>query len=314
MDPVVDLYKSEASRETMDAFYDHNIRDYGDLVQSRFVPTRFGRTHCIHGGPKDGPPVLLLQGMAGNAGLWHHQLACFAHELRFFAVDQPGQPGRSDPVIPNLKNDDIPHWINDLLDGLELKRCSIVGISTGGWFAVRYAMFAPGRVDKLIVLSPLKLARARTRGGSWARTSRRSTTDEELEDQLTVREFSPESDGKRHDRKLARAMALASRHYRLAAAMGVNPDASRLAKTVAVVAVVSYFLAPAPLRKLRRLSTPTLAIFGAHDTLFNAQRAVKRCSRIPAVRARIVADAGHAVVFDKPNEVNPMMVDFLLSR
>ena len=40
------------------------------------------------------------------------------------------------------------------LDGLHLDRIFLVGMSYGGWLALNYAVAAPERVQKLVLLSP----------------------------------------------------------------------------------------------------------------------------------------------------------------
>jgi pimeloyl-ACP methyl ester carboxylesterase len=45
-------------------------------------------------------------------------------------------------------------WSTETLNGLHLDRFSLLGMSFGGWIALRYAEDAPERVQKLVRLSP----------------------------------------------------------------------------------------------------------------------------------------------------------------
>src|SRR5262249_27313143 len=49
---------------------------------------------------------------------------------------------------------DFVSWLTATLDALQLDRVSLVGMSFGGWLAIRYAVAAPQRVRTLVLLSP----------------------------------------------------------------------------------------------------------------------------------------------------------------
>ena len=107
-----------------------------------------------------------------------------------------GQPGRSAPACPSLLNDDYVHWLLDVLDGLQLRRTHVIGISSGAWFLMQLGILRADRMEKAVLLSPLRLARARFSGSRWVGNAmKRDTEDDRLEDRLTTRDFSPSSDG-----------------------------------------------------------------------------------------------------------------------
>jgi len=45
-------------------------------------------------------------------------------------------------------------WLREVLDELGIVRASIVGASYGGFLALNYAIAEPGRVKKLVLVSP----------------------------------------------------------------------------------------------------------------------------------------------------------------
>ena len=56
----------------------------------RFVETAHGRIHALEAGPEDGPPVLLIHGSVGWAGLWAPTMDHLAAEgYRVIAIDLP---------------------------------------------------------------------------------------------------------------------------------------------------------------------------------------------------------------------------------
>ena len=109
------------------------------------------RIHCVAAG--DGPPVLLLHGGGLDSGqfTYRHTIGPLAEEHRVFAPDWPGY-GQSDKpeVVYNLPF--YVDFLGRLTDALELERTSLVGLSMGGAAALGFALRAPERVEKLILV------------------------------------------------------------------------------------------------------------------------------------------------------------------
>lgn len=308
------LYKSRESYEKMSRFYDTNLQKYGDLVSSQYVDTRFGQTHMLVAGPEEAPPLVMLQGMAGSAILWHHQMDDFARKHRVYALDTVGQPGRSAPNPPSILKDEYTLWLNDVVANLQLERANMIGISSGAWAIVRLGITRPDCINKAVLLSPLRLARAKLNGSRWmGNAMKKDTEDDRLEDRLTTRDFSPSADGRRYDQRLAKAMALSTRHYNLSMAMGIDPNRSRLSKLVQGLKVIHFFSSPAAQKELAQFQRPCLIVMGEHESLYNPQKAAKRAQAIPQAQVEIVPGAGHAAIFDKPAYINPIILNFLSS-
>lgn len=308
----VNLYKSAESYQTMMAFYDQCRADLPVETMSHYVDTPFGRTHMLVAGPEDAPPLLMLQGMAGSSVLWHHQLADFAQECRLYALDTVGQPGLSDPTPASIFDDSYAHWIMAVLDGLGLPQSDMMGISISGWAIMRLGILQPERLRKAVLLSPLRLARAKMNGRRWVGNAMKpDTEDDRLEDRLTARDFSVSSGRTQFDRRLARNMALATRHYRLGVGMGMTADASHIEKFIVGARVLSKFASSTPESELRQFRQPALIVMGENEALYDPSKAAKRAQAIPNARVVIVPDAGHAAVFDRPDYINRIILDFL---
>lgn len=311
-DAVLRLYKSPESYERMTAFYDECLAEMGADVESRYVGTRFGPTHMLTCGDDSAPPLVLVQGMAGSAVLWHQQLAELSRERFVVALDTPGQPGRSAPTPMSLYGPDYPLWLIDVLDGLEYERADFMGVSIAGWVLIRLALGAPSRVRSNVLLSPMRLARAKLDGRRWVANARRKeTADDRLEDRLTVREFSGASRNRPADDRLARAMSLATREFRLGVGVGVDPESSRLARVTTAARIVATVMRPMSQRDLRAVTTPTLVVIGEHEMLYREDLARRRAALMPGGRIEVIPDAGHAAVYDRPEVTNPLILDFL---
>lgn len=309
------LYKSPESYRIMTQFYENGLAKLGVDYESRFVPTRFGQTHLLAAGPEAAPPLILVQGMAGSCILWHRQLADFARSRRVYALDTVGQPGRSAPNPPSLFDDGYARWLVDVLDALQLERADFAGVSLGGWAIIYLGILAPDRLRKAVLLSPMGLARGKMHIRRWIpNPTRKDPGDTDLEARLQKRSFNPSasSDGRAYDQQLARAMALATKHYRVDLSMGIRPEQSRAGKLWTGARVLMKFMRPIPLRDLRRFAGPALLILGEHEVLYDPQASVRRAqSAMAALTAVIVPGAGHAAMYDKPEVVNPLILKYL---
>jgi pimeloyl-ACP methyl ester carboxylesterase len=128
--------------------------------ESRLVPTHLGETFVIVWGAETAPPLVLLHGSAANATSWGIDAAAYAKEFRVYAVDLPGEAGRSTPARPPYGGPSYPDWLAEVFEGLGLAEAAIVGLSLGGWVGIRFAAAHPGRVTRLALIAPGGLAPA----------------------------------------------------------------------------------------------------------------------------------------------------------
>lgn len=121
-------------------------------------------------GPRDGPPLILLHGFAGNLRAWDGWSDRLSDRYRVISLDWPGH-GQTPPPPPDA--DLAPEkLIGGLADALGLTRFALAGNSMGGAFAWRFAGAEPGRVAALILVdsggAPGQDTQMRARFG-WAR-------------------------------------------------------------------------------------------------------------------------------------------------
>ncbi len=124
---------------------------------SRFVQAGTVRVHYHEAGPTGPAPVLLcIHGGAPGAFGWGNfgrNLAALAPHFRTLIVDLPGY-GKSDkPSISGPRTGFYARTFVDLLDTLGIARAHVMGLATGGAVAIKMALDAPGRVDRLILIN-----------------------------------------------------------------------------------------------------------------------------------------------------------------
>ncbi len=317
--PNLKMYRSEAGFNAIMGWYEDTQDTIGIPVESVFVQTRFGRTHMLAAGPADGEPVFLIPGVAGCAPLWRRQIPDLARHFRVYALDIPGQPGKSDPNPPSFLNDDYARWMLDVLDGLNVPRAHIAGVSVGAWVAMRLAILAPDRVLSVAMLAPTGLSRARLPWRIWlTRVMKKSKDADALQDDLTAKSVSSKSAGGSFgtfDRTLARAMALCTRHYRVDWSLGIYDEATRRVNIWQGLKVLRKFFMSEPKSLLRQFRSAGLLVFGEHEVLYDPGKVGARAARLmPRLRVEVVPGAGHAAVYDKPEVVNGLLLSFFMNR
>jgi pimeloyl-ACP methyl ester carboxylesterase len=141
-------------RAAFDAAYDAALTRWPVPVRSREVDTRFGRTHVLVSGAASAPPLVLVPGGGATALAWSGAVRLLAAVRRVHVVDPVGDAGRSPATTPLAATDDVTEWLEQVLDGLDLRAVDLAGHSYGGWQALTFALDRPGRVRRLALLDP----------------------------------------------------------------------------------------------------------------------------------------------------------------
>tara|TARA_B100001250_G_scaffold388035_1_gene385958 strand:- start:489 stop:1460 length:972 start_codon:yes stop_codon:yes gene_type:complete len=313
-EPDFSLYKSEEGYKKMMSWYNRVQDEISVDHESIFADTRFGKTHIILAGKNNQKSILLIPGVAGCAPLWRHQINAFSEHFRVLAIDIVGQPGKSAANPPSVFNDDFTDWLEDIIHSLNLDKPHIIGVSTGGTTAMDMAIRKPDLIDKTVMCGPTGLARARLPFRQWLLTARKKNTDA-LSDDLTASSFSKPRSGETFgsfDRQLARGMALGTKHYRVDKSLGVYSEKSSRVDFIKALKVIGKFFFSVDKKRLKSFRNKGLLIFGEFEVLYNPWKISKRLEKlIPSLQIEIIKDAGHAAIYDQPEAVNEVVLDFL---
>ncbi|MET8571531.1 alpha/beta fold hydrolase [Streptomyces sp. NPDC004783] len=162
---IISLIEIIAEREdnlvplsAFDHAYDELRARWPQSTEERDIATPYGRTRVHVHGPADGSPLVLLPGGSATGLVWFANAAALGARHRVHAVDLMGDAGRTERRGRPLRNaDDLMAWLDAVLDGLGLDHTHLCGHSYGGWLAVRYALHAPQRVDRLALVDPTQV-------------------------------------------------------------------------------------------------------------------------------------------------------------
>ena len=99
-----------------------------------------------------GPPVVLIHGVAGRAAQWDQIVELLAEN---HTVVAPDLLGHGDSAKPRGDYSLGAHasGIRDLLVGLNVERTTVVGHSLGGGIAMQFAYQFPERCERLVLVS-----------------------------------------------------------------------------------------------------------------------------------------------------------------
>jgi pimeloyl-ACP methyl ester carboxylesterase len=288
-------FKSEEGRTRYLAAYDAVLRDWPVPYEEFDIATCLGPTHVIASGASDAPALVLLPSFAGTATAWRLNAEELSRHFRTYAVDVIGQPGKSVTTMSAIDRHQFATWFTDMLDGLKVPRASIAGCSFGGFLALNQASVTPGRVARVVLISPVglfgsqfwKLFYAMRIKGPIRKLMRRLKKD-----------------------KRAPTMAdlgMMPKDLKWAALMGVTMAEAPQLSTIQPTKF--------PTAQIRAIRTPTLLLIGDRERLYDPRETLELAKkRMPHLQGAIVKDADHIAAMAQPADVNERIVRFLTAE
>jgi|SRR5579872_3559795 len=287
-------FKSDDSKARYMAAYDAVLSEWPVPWEEIDVRTQLGPTHIVASGDPDAPPLLLLPSFAGTALVWRLNAEGLSRRFRIYAVDVIGQPGKSEAIRRLRNRRDYASWLAELMDGLGLRRASIVGCSFGAFLATNQALMTPDRIDRVVLISPAGTFASQYWKLIYAMRIRAPAL--RLMRRLAGRKRAP-SLADLGPRRLPR-------DAKWAALIGVT-----MAEAPEVSVTNADVFSGAQLRAIR---APTLLLIGDKETLYQPREMLRLAQRrMPGLRGEIVPDADHIAAMAEPDDVNARIVGFL---
>lgn len=278
------VFKSpEAEARYLEA-YNATLSQWPVPYESLFIPTRFGVTHVIASGPKDAPPLVLLHAATASATQWFPDAGNLSRSYRIYALDTIGDAGMSKVDRPPQNRSDYALWLSDVLDGINIEKADLVGSSYGGWIAMNTALYAPERVNKMVMLSPAN-ALAPFELSYVARIAiTTSFPNRWAIEHISVRPlFAKEPNGPFLEQLLEAAQ---NGQFKLVFPTEFTDD------------------------ELRQIETSALLLVGDKEALTDPNAALNRCRVMQNCQAELVPGAGHIMNQDQPGEVDVRIIDY----
>lgn len=273
------VFKTLAGEKAVMALYESALAHWSVPHETLNVTTRHGQTFVVASGAQVAPSLVLLHGAGTNSAIWAGDVLEYSRDHRVYAVDLLGEAGKSAPNRPAWDSPAYAEWLDDVLNALKVEKACLVGISQGAWTALKYAVYCPERVDKLVLITP---------GGV-------------VPDRMTfiLRMMVLSLLGRRGVRGIIKVLfgdqtvpdgveeitAVVMRNFK--ARVGILPIFSD--------------------EELKRLTMPTLLLGGSKDALRDLEKIAGRMrSLVPHVMVHIIPGAGHALL-NTPPHVMPFL-------
>jgi pimeloyl-ACP methyl ester carboxylesterase len=287
--PTSIYYTPEHEAKLM-KMYDARLEAWPVPYETRFVDTQYGKVHVIISGPDQAPPLLLLHASAVSAVSWLENIEELSEYYRTFAIDTIGDVGRSEL-------EDLGHFpadgqalsdlVADVSGKLGVERAPVVGASQGGFIATNYALHAPERVEKVVLLGPMGYAgttasvvRIMLAAMFPLKPIREDTARWAFGDDSTVQDA-----------------------YGDWLQTVVGGVASKQARPM-----------PIPPEQIASLQVPVLLVLGARDNLVgDPEKARQLVHDSPSIQVEVI-DTGHLLGVEQPDTVNDLILSFLRAR
>ena len=227
---------------------------------------------------------------------WMYQIREFGKEYNTIAYDQRGS-GNSSVIKTDFSPADD---LNAIMDHLKIEKTLLVGHSIGGTIALDFALQYPEKVSALVLIA------SGLNGYLW------SQEYEEL--MATIWSIpQPAEMSKKFLSAPFYAVSMNDPSIKSEIEMITKENFQKVLtwETFDVRAIHWYF--PDAISKLKDLKVPTLVIYGDKDSKDIKQIAQLLDNNISNVKTTQIDNADHLLNFEKPNELNKMILDFLSS-
>jgi pimeloyl-ACP methyl ester carboxylesterase len=252
-----------------------------------------------------GPALLLIHGFGASVEIWQHNIEPLAKFYKVYAIDLVGF-GRTEkhegPYTPSFMVD----FINDALTVLNLEKVTLIGLSMGGGLSILYTLRFPHKVDKLVLVDSAGL-------GKEVIFSMRLMSLPFLGEFVT-----------KPSRKMAYLFfkpavlnpaqlkgQFTDIYYELFSLPGAQTAMLKVIRSGCNIFGIKKDVLNETLMNLHRITSPTLIIWGRQDAIIPLIQAYYAKEKIPNSKLHVIEQCGHMPNFEKPDEFNQVVLDFL---
>lgn len=247
-------------------------------------------------GPEDGEVLVLSNGIMMSTASWAYQTRALARHMRVLLYDCRGMWRSEHPAGPYSMEqhaDDLAA----LLDGLEITKAHIGGISYGSEISMVFALKYPEKTKSLIVIDGVSEVRPMLAAQTYPWQLAAERSDPEMLYWTSVHmNFSAEYVAK-------------TRHT--AADMITRFGALDM---VSLNELLKAFYALDITSELPKIKCPTLVVVGEDDLIKGREYARVIVDQIQGAEYVVVPGSGHALCLDKPDPLNTLLIGFVLKN
>ena len=254
-----------------------------------------------------GSPLILIPGFAMTMQDWDPELLrelSIHHKLIVF--DYRGI-GKSTGDLSNLNEDQLASDTIELMDMLKIKKTNILGWSLGSFVGQRISEKYPERVTRLVLIATAPGEDKIVGGSKSIGTTIQNNLNGSWESFYIPLMFPNTPDGKSASQTYLNQVSTALQNGELPSDRGGDTSA----RAILEQAFSNTQLEQDRTAELSTIRIPTLIIVGQNDTLVPIQNDKFVTNRILNAELKIIPNAGHAVLFQYPDQVSQLTNQFL---
>lgn len=221
-----------------------------------------------------GPPLVLVHGLASSTRWWNRNIAHLAGHFRVYAVDLSEFGDRR--RRPRFVLSQAACYLAHWMDAVDIRQASLIGHSMGGRIVSEFAAEYPERVTCLVLVN----AAIMPFGHGYLKQS------------------------------LGMVRAFQRIPFSLFAVLLFD---TLVTGVVSVLRVGWEVFKTSLEHKLSHIQTPTLIIWGEHDTIVPLALGYALNQQLNGSQFQLIQGAGHVPMWEKPAEFNRLVLDFLLT-
>lgn len=263
------------------------------------IKTRYWQSGSV------GDAVILIHGLGGCIENWITNINVLGEHYRVFACDLVGF-GRSEKKDVPYTPEYFSSFVNAFIRSMDIEHAHLIGNSMGGAIAMQVAIDTPDRVDKLILANSagfgkdvtflFRLTSLPILGEFLSRPSRSGT--ERLIKECVFDEELVTDD-------------VIDMYYELDCLPGTQKSLLATLRSVMGVRGVKEKMYRTFLDDMSRITADSLIIWGEDDRILPVKHAYVGHEGIRNSRLHIYNQCGHLPQFEKPDEFNQLVMEFL---
>lgn len=256
----------------------------------KFLEMKWGKIRYFETEPKEKGNILMLHSNGATFETWSLNVKELSREFRLIIPDIPGY-GHSTKPDTIKSTGQLTGYILEFIDTIKIDKFSIMGNSLGGIIGIDLASRSPEKVDKLVLIATP------------------SGLKNEMEKLLLILNSWIKDDGipsinEQDGLKITPQCDKTILHI-------INGNLKMAGKTFKEVndAVMNYDYTGA----LKNVKAPAMIIWGDEDGVLSINCAWDLSRQLKDAPVHILKGAGHSPHFDKPDELNRLVRNFLLA-
>lgn len=252
--------------------------------------------------------ILFIHGLGSYMPAWKKNIPVLKDNFRCVAPDLPGY-GKSTNMVHSGEMDFYSAVLKEFIQKLGLENVSLAGHSMGGQVAINTALLYPEVVKKLILIAPAGFEEFSPEETRWTLETCTpeyfsSTTPEMVEFNVRANFHKLPED----------ARFMIDDRINIVGTEGFGNYCTVVSNSL------RGMLNKPVSSKLSQLKQPTLVLFGLNDKFIPSRifhkttpEAIARAGtdKIPGSKLVLIPECGHFIPFEKPEEFNKAVTDFL---